>query len=481
MSRFNTRLKGRRRFLTQLGSAAALGVWPGLGSLASAAQSERVIIIGAGLAGLRTALELRKAGISVTVLEARERPGGRVHTLNHVSGHPEGGANTIGPNYGRILSTASGMGVEVLPQGRAEALGLVLDGQRINRAQWPQSDINTLPDELKSITPDRLGARLLGDNPLEASTDWRSADLRAFDQSAEDFFRAQGLGGEALAWINANNSYGNRLSDTSMLSLYRVASNIGRAISMRQPAFSVKDGNSQLPMAMAGALGSDVNYGQQVTAIYQSSNGLGDVQVECADGQRFAGAAVVCALPLPVMRSIRFEPGLEPVQKAAIEQIEYHAVTQGHFLAHTPYWRAAGEPSGWWTNGPLGRIFVSQPDGEGPHNIICWINGNSCRRYDRLARNDAMHLMMDDFLRLVPAARGQVELAEMVSWQREPFSQGSWAIWKPGQVEQFADALTQPHGRLVFAGEHTSVSNAGMEGAMESADRAVLQVLRALI
>jgi monoamine oxidase len=439
-----------------------------------------VVVIGAGLAGLHAALQLQAAGVPVVVLEARGRAGGRVHTLDQVPGKPEGGANTIGPNYGRLISTAAHMGVPLLPQGRGEAMGLVLGGQRIDREGWPASPLNTLPDHLKAITPDRLGSSLLRENPLTTSWSWRSDAAGAFDQSAETFYRSKGLGDAAIAWLDANNSYGNRLADTSMLSLFRVSASIGRAISMRQPALEVAGGNARLPGAMAAALQQEVKFGEQVVAIRQRPGGLGDVRVECASGRVWQAPMVICSLPLPALKNIRFEPGLDALQREAVYSVAYHKVTQGHLLASHAYWADAGEPASWWTDGPLGRVFTRAPGQGQPANITCWVNGEACARYDALPSADAGQLMLDDFLQLVPAARGHVQLAAMVSWQQEAFSGGSWAIWKPGEIARYADALSRPHRRVLFAGEHTAWSNSGMEGAMESGERAALQALRVL-
>ena len=65
-------------------------------------------------------------------------------------------------------------------------------------------------------------------------------------------------------------------------------------------------------------------------------------------------------------------------------------------------------------------------------------------------------------------------------WAADPLNQGAWAVWKPGQMAVLPDVLSQSHDRLFFAGEHTAVANSGMEGAMESADRVVLECLRRL-
>lgn len=470
---------GRRRFLGGLLGAGALGVVP-LAPLAADALAQsrpRVLVLGAGLAGLHAATLLESRGFPVTVIEARDRVGGRLKTLDHVSGRPEGGGNVIGPNYGRVISTARRLGVALQAPGRGEGMGLVLAGERIDRDGWPDSPRNTLPDPLKAVTPDRIGSFLLRDNPLTTASSWRSPALVDFDRAADEFYRSRGLDDTAIGWVDANNSYGNRLADTSLLSLYRVSASIGRAIAMKQPVFEVQGGNQRLPEAMAAALETEVVTGEPVAAVKRGAGG--DYRVETRGGRAFEGAAVVCTLPLPALRAVAFEPGWPEAQAEAIREVDYHQVTQAHFVASEPYWESAGEPAGWWTDGPLGRVFTRQaPDGT--WNITCWINGDDCQRYDGQPLALAKERLEEDFAALVPASRGKVELGEMVSWARTPWNRGSWAIWAPGQIGRHADALGQPLGRVFFAGEHTAFANSGMEGAMESGERAALEVMRAL-
>ena len=88
--------------------------------------------------------------------------------------------------------------------------------------------------------------------------------------------------------------------------------------------------------------------------------------------------------------------------------------------------------------------------------------------------------MLEDLFRAYPGARGNVRLRRLVRWHLDPFSQGSWAVWGPGQIGRHFAALHQPAGPIHFAGEHTAFAYSGMEGAMESGERAALEVLRAL-
>jgi monoamine oxidase len=80
---------------------------------------------------------------------------------------------------------------------------------------------------------------------------------------------------------------------------------------------------------------------------------------------------------------------------------------------------------------------------------------------------------------LRPASAGQLEPVAYKSWQTDPWAGGTWSVWSPGQPQAFLPALAEAEGRLHFCGEHTALSNRGMEGAMESGERAALEVLAA--
>ena len=464
----------RRQFLTAAmiaGGACLLP--PGL-----AASPRRVIVIGAGLAGLASARLLEMLGHEVVVLEARDRVGGRVQTLFDTPGSPEAGANTIGPNYGRTIDAARRHDLTVLPQGRGAPPGLIIDGRIIDRADWADADINDLPEAVRAITPDRLAFALLGDNPLDRSTAWLEAGHSAADRSAADFFRSRGLSERALGWIDANNSYGNRLADTSLLALQATAAGIGRAMAWGQPALETEGGNQRIPNAMAAALRSPVVLNSPVVEIIQRG---GEVSVLTDDGRRHPGDAVISTLPLPLLAQLNLKPAPSMRFTDALAEVVYHKVSQLHLLAREPYWEAENSPASWWTNGQLGRVFTrTRANAAGSYNITVWINGDACDAIDRLDETQATATLLAEFERQIPGARGQVEPAALVRWASEPFNRGAWALWPPGRIAELVPTLSQPHDRLFFAGEHTGQSYSGMEAALESAERAVLEALRRL-
>jgi len=109
----------RRRFL----AASALTALAALTGCATVRpRDRRVVVVGAGLAGLHAAHLLERAGVEAVVIEARERVGGRVLTLDGIEGHPETGGTRIGPNYDRLLAAAAQAGVAMRPANAVETL-----------------------------------------------------------------------------------------------------------------------------------------------------------------------------------------------------------------------------------------------------------------------------------------------------------------------------------------------------------------------
>ena len=76
-----------------------------------------------------------------------------------------------------------------------------------------------------------------------------------------------------------------------------------------------------------------------------------------------------------------------------------------------------------------------------------------------------------------PAARGQLDYIGRRSWAADSFAGGGWAYFRPGQVTRFGSSMSAPHGRIHFCGEHLARIDRGMEGAMESGERAAEEII----
>jgi monoamine oxidase len=435
----------------------------------------KVLVVGAGLAGLNAALILERWGYEVEVVEARDRVGGRLWTLDHVPGSPEGGGNVIGANYGRVIHTANTLNVPLRTPPRTLPSDYDIGGQRIHREDWATSSYNPLPDGWRATPPGRLVGKLNDDNPLLKTRAWHDPGLMATDQPADRGLRALGFPEAAIHLINANNSYGNNLSDTSLMALYRVMGEFGR---LSGPALAVMEataGNMRLPEAMAAQLTQPVATGETVKAISQSGAG---VQATLNSGRTTEADAALLALPVPALRQISLD--LPTSQQAAMAGVDYHKIVQLHCVVDAPFWEASGWGGSWWTDGLLGRIFTRPiPDSE-RYNMTIWINGDSCDLLNALDDEACTDTILQALWKLVPRAQDVTSVGQLVRWTNDPFAGGSSALWGPGRAGSAHAAIRAPAGRLFFAGEHTAEAYRGMEAAMESGERAALEIMRAL-
>ena len=180
--------------------------------------SGSVVVIGAGLSGLATAMLLEERGLEVSLVEARDRLGGRVITLDDVPGRPEGGGPIISESYERLMKISAAVGAEMGPGPAYERETLLhINGQSVTDAAWPTSATNRLPAAERQLLPPYLLGALSGrNNPLTDWGDWIDARHKAVDISLADYLRAGGASDEALRLINVA-PHTNDIATTSAL------------------------------------------------------------------------------------------------------------------------------------------------------------------------------------------------------------------------------------------------------------------------
>jgi monoamine oxidase len=395
----------------------------------------RVVVVGAGLAGLVAADELARAGVEVVVLEARSRVGGRVWSERLPNGAVvEMGAEFILPGNTAIRELVGRFG-----------LGLWDKGMRYGRRD-PKGGIGTTHEELAA-------AVRAAERALAASTPSR--------MSAQRFLDSLDIPAGAREAILA------RVAISSANSPDRVAAAelAGVAHIDEEPSPSIAGGNQSLPLALADELGAAVRLDSPVHALRWSEGAV----TAATSGDTVEADAAVIAVPASVIDRIAFDPPLPDALTGALGLVEYgHAAKLFVPLAGPAQPSAVMSVPGrywsWTATGDEGR----------PQPVVSAFAGSS-EALDALAVGAGPERWLDSLTRLRDDLQLDRSAAVLSTWSDDPWVRAAYSTSPPPEVEA---AVAQPTGPLAFAGEHTAGAYAAlMEGAIRSGLRAARSLL----
>lgn len=429
-----------------------------------------VVVAGAGLAGLSAARALEARGAAVTIVEARDRVGGRVWTLRTqfaARQHAEAGADLIEGEQEQVLTLAKELGlkpVQILRNG----FGFYGPDARGRRK------IHAGPGAMARVG--KLLSHPIRDFKL-AETRWDSAvAARLGRQSVAEWLDSVAAPAALRAGVRGFRGF--FLADPEDLSMLPLVEQFAESGPPGQDRiFRIEGGNDRLATTMAKRMRGAIllktivrqvrSHDERITVTIEA---LGKPHTE------LTADFLVCALPASTARGVFFDPPLPEAQQEAMTRLRYGAATRLLLQFDRRFWRKPGRPIAFGTDLPTGAVWDGNEHQRGPQGILSFLAGGQASK----ALQEILHVEGErgvithlDWL----GAPSRLLASQVVAWDHDPWARGGYAYFDPAFDPLWRAWLARPAGRIVFAGEHTSLKSQGyMNGAVESGLRAAAEI-----
>jgi monoamine oxidase len=440
------------------------------------------VVVGAGLAGLSVATQLRQRGASVTVLEARDRVGGRILSAARHEGDGDGvvldlGAQWVGPEQTRVMELIADLGLTNVQETVPGNISWSIAGKKsVGGTRLPRVGLRTRLEMLALAAAIRLMYPR-----LPARTPWTAKPARRWDSAtAEEWIHrfVRTRAGLALAAIYVRGNTAVELSETSIYALVADIRGCGTLGSIdRAENFKIAEGAFEIPHRLSLPLEGSIHLSTPVRSISQDSEAVSVV----TDTVTIRCRRAIVSAPAVVAREIRFDPPLPTRTEALFANTSMGSCLKFQALYDRPFWRSMG------LNGTIlsgdHAVSLTYDNSHGARSgegvIVGFVLGDQARRLSALS-SDARELEILDCLQQFFGSLAKQPTALIVQdWNKEEWSRGAYAAhYPPGILTTAGTALWEACGRVHWAGTETSVEWTGyMEGAVRSADRVVREVV----
>jgi monoamine oxidase len=431
-----------------------------------------VLVAGAGLSGLAAAHDLRAMGAEVTVIEARDRIGGRVWTIRDgFTGkqHAEAGGDMIDEAQQEIRQLSEELGLKltkILRGGfsyvRPDAAGRPQIVGRGSSRGWDR-----LADALAPLTRRYRLAEQRWDSPIAADIAKRSVAHWLDDIDADGELRTTAIGLRGFF-----------LADPEELSLIALVDQFAtNDAPAGAPMYRIEGGNDRLAAALAAPLGDRLHLNTELVAVSHRGRGI---RASVRNGRAVSTITadyLLLTMPATVLRRIPITPALPAQQHDAMARLKYGHATKTLLQFSHRFWRLPGRSRAFGSPLPFGAVWDGNEEQRGPDGILVLLAGGGASDATQAIGAKAGVSGLVHELDWLGSTHRELTAWRQVVWESDPWARGGYAYFDPAFDPALRPWLARPFGRLFFAGEHTSVKWQGyMNGAIESGRRAAEEI-----